>query len=1194
MCERLLASLSMCHQETTKRIYSILLTLVILVCAIACSDPHEDDVVTLNERAYQYRYRNLDSTSLYANRAMQLAGKQGDGYAEALNHLAFVHMARMEYGRADSLLAEVRKSTNNQIELLVADVQLMRLCQRCSKNKDFYVYRESAMRRLHRIEEEYNSLDEHQKRRMIYAESEFYLTTSTYFYYVGLEDLSLDAINQIDVNGEIAQDTSQLLNYLYNVGAGGIILDGTREEINQVEFEYLTRCYVLAKQHHYPYWEANSMQAMSEHLQRKRYRDKLIRDNLPSMQFINPYDMPDSLLAGNLAQRSLKTFIQYGDVYQIAGSYRTLAECYWELKDYKSALICLHNALETNHAINQAPDLVASIREQLSLAYSAIDDKQNSDYNRNLYLDIQEGTRQDRQLEARAEQLDVSSKQLNRMILAIIITIVVVCLLLFIFYYMRKRNDRQASTLTKLMEPLEKWKHDNEEALEENQEKYEEIEEEKHVQQLHVSKNKKRNLEQRTKVSLVNSIIPLIDRMLHEIHQLTKKTEAKSIRDDRYTYIAELAEQINDYNSILTHWIQLRQGVLSLRIESFPLQDVFNLLSRSRMSFSIKGIDLQVMPTQAVVKADKTLTVFMLNTLADNAKKFTPSGGQVRIDSKEGDDYVEIRVEDTGVGMSEQQIEHLFVNKPIVDHTLESVDGNPPSHRISNGFGLMNCKGIIDRYRKTSKIFNVCTIRAESVEGKGSTFAFRLPKGVARTIAVLCMVGSYFINVNAGESGSVPHTPHPIGQAEVVQGEFIQQATAFADSAYFSNIQGTYQKTLLFADSCLYYLNRHYRTCRPHGVDTMTIMSNSTALPAEIKWLYDSIPTNYNIILGIRNESAVAALALHKWALYAYNNKAYTQLFRERSADSTLGTYVQMMQRSEVNKNVALVILSLIFMLIFPAYYFLYDRHRVYYRFSVDRIQEINQTLLSEAPAQEKLQKIQTLWTFNRRMLNTRFTKLNAIVEQIMDALRDRIHVEEVQTTSMELAQDELRRTSYENDQLHISNSVLDNCLSTLKHETMYYPAKIGVLADGKDENLPVLSELSSYYKDLYMLLSAQAMRQIDNHVKVDDDMLRYLFDILKEQNGGELVLTAEDKDPVYCLIHVKMNNLHLSDEQVAALFTPNTVDMQFMLCRQIVREVGEATNARGCGIQAVKDETGRININITLTKTIWKNLKLS
>lgn len=101
---------------------------------------------------------------------------------------------------------------------------------------------------------------------MIYAENEFYLTTSTYFYYVGLEDLSIDVISRADVNDEVARDTFQLLNYLYNVGAGGIILDSTREEINQAGFEYLIRCYMLIKQCHYPYWEASSIQAMSEHL----------------------------------------------------------------------------------------------------------------------------------------------------------------------------------------------------------------------------------------------------------------------------------------------------------------------------------------------------------------------------------------------------------------------------------------------------------------------------------------------------------------------------------------------------------------------------------------------------------------------------------------------------------------------------------------------------------------------------------------------------------------------------------------------------------------------------------------------------------------------------------------------------------------------------------------------------------------
>jgi signal transduction histidine kinase len=70
----------------------------------------------------------------------------------------------------------------------------------------------------------------------------------------------------------------------------------------------------------------------------------------------------------------------------------------------------------------------------------------------------------------------------------------------------------------------------------------------------------------------------------------------------------------------------LRQGELSLHIESFPLQSLFDLLGKSKTSFQMKGIELQVEPTQAIVKADKVLTLFMLNTLADNARKFTDHG----------------------------------------------------------------------------------------------------------------------------------------------------------------------------------------------------------------------------------------------------------------------------------------------------------------------------------------------------------------------------------------------------------------------------------------------------------------------------------------------------------------------------------------------------------------------------------------
>ena len=42
-------------------------------------------------------------------------------------------------------MVEVEQRSDNQIEILVAHVQNMRLCQRESRNKDFYAYREKAM-----------------------------------------------------------------------------------------------------------------------------------------------------------------------------------------------------------------------------------------------------------------------------------------------------------------------------------------------------------------------------------------------------------------------------------------------------------------------------------------------------------------------------------------------------------------------------------------------------------------------------------------------------------------------------------------------------------------------------------------------------------------------------------------------------------------------------------------------------------------------------------------------------------------------------------------------------------------------------------------------------------------------------------------------------------------------------------------
>ncbi len=1054
-----------------------------LLSFFSCSQPERQLVDRFNADAYAFHYRDIDSVYQYATNAYEQADGYSEGKAEACNNLAFVCLVRMEYDQAAQLLDEALQSSDSQIERLVAYVQYMRLCQRRSHNREFHEYRELANQALNRINEERHLLSQRLLGRLLYAETEYAIVNSTYYYYVGLEKKSIEALRSINPQ-VIQQDTAQWLNYLYNIGAGGIITKGTQQEINQQEFDHLMRCYLLSQQGNYPYFSANALEALSEHLIHEDYRKQLMKDNQPAMKFLNPEVVDEEMLAGWLAEYSLFLFERYGDVYQIAGAYRTLASCFRQIGDNESALYNLEQAL-ADSAIYQAPDLVASIREQLSVAYAAIDDKPQSDYNRNLYLDLQETTRQDRQLEARAKQYEKTSAQLNLMLWAVGAAIVLLLFFLWLFNYLNKRRNKEDIP----------------------DELFEQKREELAALMLRVEKSERLHLEQEAKLSLVNNVTPFIDRILHEVTRL--RTSGISGKEESLEYIRELVSQIDDYNNVLTYWIQLHQGELSLHVESFSLQSLFELIGKGKTSFQMKGINLEVEPTEAVVKADKVLTLFMLNTLADNARKFTEKGGRVGISAAEGDGYVEIAVEDTGQGMTDEQLSRLFDHKIVDNH----------------GFGLLNCKGIIEKYRKMSQLFSVCTIGAESILGKGSRLFFRLPKGTLRSLLLCCLL-------NVSLSAAFAQSPSPSSKA-----------ASYADSAYFSNINGTYEKTLLFADSCRYYLNQGYLNHHPGGHYLMRSLGNPSLTAPEIKWFHDSLQIDFNVILDIRNESAVAALALHEWQLYAYNNRIYTQLFKEMSADNTLGEYCRTMQQSQTNKTIGIILLILLLFSIVPAYYLLYYRHRLYSRF----------------------------------------------------------RQEQKRQTDLELLDDELRKGELEDGNLHISNAVLDNCLSALKHETMYYPSRIRQLLDAGD--VESLDEIVAYYREIYGVLSLQAnrqterprlhLKQLDHGILGDETLIRYLFEILRKLSGEKKLDCQYTPSGLYVEVKVPMPALKLTRQQATELFTPSKDRLPFLLCRQIVRDHGEATNRRGCGIYATINDENQTFMNITLP-SVWKNSKLS
>jgi signal transduction histidine kinase len=105
----------------------------------------------------------------------------------------------------------------------------------------------------------------------------------------------------------------------------------------------------------------------------------------------------------------------------------------------------------------------------------------------------------------------------------------------------------------------------------------------------------------------------------------------------------------------------------------------------------------------------------VLRNLISNAIKFTGEGGTIKISLNTFESNFEIRVEDTGIGMSEEDQGKLFSNK---NHFTTRGTNNEKG----TGLGLLLCKEFIEK--------NGGSIALSSQEGKGSTFSIKLVKEI--------------------------------------------------------------------------------------------------------------------------------------------------------------------------------------------------------------------------------------------------------------------------------------------------------------------------------------------------------------------------------------------------------------------------------------------------------------------------------
>lgn len=1145
----------------------------LLFCS-ACSsnDDLRKEVDELNDKSYAHRYRNVDSTRIYSVSAFQKAESCGyhDGMAQALQNQSFYFMARMNYHAMDSVLQIADSLAEDDETKLINAISRMKYCQRRSLNKEFYNCKYDADNLLDKYRNKTSSLNHREQKRYTYAKSEYGIVLSTYLYYVNHIQESSQALLEMFADKEVAlyRDTAQYLAYLYNVGAGGILQETNKNELLCKEFDYLMQCYVISRKNGYVYWEANALQSLSEHIASKEDLAIIKERDAASLRYLNEDEVPDSLLAGNLAARALQSFVRYGDLYQIAGSWRTMSYCYQQVGDYEASLSCLLNAI-SDSMVSQSPDLLASLYEKLSLTYSALDNKQMSDYNRNLYLDIQDSTRQDRQLEARAESLKQMVEHSNMLLKSVCVLLLVFTFLTLYLIYYRKRHGIGTADNSNSNERISKWREDNQSLHKEHEEIEEQQDENLQMAALREDKALRINIEQHARISFVQSLLPLIDRML----RTTKHKDAMH-NSEILNYVSDVCNTIVSYNDILTSWIQLKKGQITVNVESVPVKEVFDVISLGRTNFDSTGKILDIAETECVIKADRILTIFIINTIVDNAKKHIPQGGKVSLftqQNQEDTNYVDIIVEDNGTGMEEEKLLHLFDDKQITQQNANA------SVKQSHGFALANCKGIIDRYKKISDQFSHCEITADSKQGKGTKITVTLPSAIRSILLAVILTFTSLLNISAHDN-------------------ILSQ---YADSVFNANVEGNYSKALRYADSCISTMNA---SISPHRNDMMTLWGNGN----EMKLRADSVKLDYDLLLWLRNEIAIAALALHEWDLYESNNKIYTRLYKEMSKDTTLDTYCEEMEHSRFLNRIYMSLLVVLFLGLVAVLWFFYLKDIVNRKTSKRKYYRILNQLSCSNEEETRLQLLALQKTIKDQHLND---SINGIIEEIDKYISEKQkHDEYVFEKNQSINVSKHRYNRY-----HIANNIIDNALSSLKHETMYFPSHIAMLVKrianeqdnaNKEALYAEMCDTINYYRELYVLLSAKLNDAGSSKYKLDtisladkyglDDLsilinrhlLDYLNFLLKNKNNKVRPdVSIESANDTYITLRYKCGEISMSDKEASRLFAHETTHVDWLIIRQIIRETGSSANAFACGVKAIAESEG-LDIIITYPRS--------
>jgi signal transduction histidine kinase len=194
--------------------------------------------------------------------------------------------------------------------------------------------------------------------------------------------------------------------------------------------------------------------------------------------------------------------------------------------------------------------------------------------------------------------------------------------------------------------------------------------------------------------------------------------ENNTITDEvRLSYINLLHDSaVSTYKLLdnLLDWSRLHLGSYEIHKENiflkYIIDDCVELYTSTSENKKISVINQVSDKIEAYIDGNSIKTI--LRNLLNNALKYTPEGGLITFSSTHKQNFIEITVQDTGVGLKPEMLKKIF-------SMGENTSTPGTKMEKGTGIGLVLCKELLDK--------NGGTLQIESEFGKGSTFTLRLP-----------------------------------------------------------------------------------------------------------------------------------------------------------------------------------------------------------------------------------------------------------------------------------------------------------------------------------------------------------------------------------------------------------------------------------------------------------------------------------